>query len=372
MSDEFDMGEDNDSLGLGIDLLMATKDHADAKPKQQHQQPHIINIGADDDDDDDDENDGDGGEDDDEDDDQDDASGSIPASFKSFNKKATKPRELSAEEISNLKQELLFQLNRLEKKGIRLSKRFSMSSSYDEIKAELERIKRDRELSASLRFQKMVLSTCVTGIEFLNTRYDPFDVKLEGWSESINDNIDDYEEIFEELHDKYKGKSRMAPELKLMFMLGGSAVQFHLTNTMFKSNLPGFDQVMKQNPDLMRQFSAAAMSAATASSSPAAPKPSFFGGLGNLFGGMGQGVSFGGASPQTPQTQQPQQQQAPKMKGPSNANDLFRDFNNKDDVVSTMSDNDAASIGGGSVSNKKKKKSTEASRRTLDLGGGSI
>ena len=34
---------------------------------------------------------------------------------------------------------------------------------------------------------------------------------------------------------------------------------FHLTNTMFKSTLPGLDQVMKQNPDLMEQFASATM-----------------------------------------------------------------------------------------------------------------
>ena len=39
--------------------------------------------------------------------------------------------------------------------------------------------------------------------------------------------------------------------------LAGSAFMFHLTNTMFKSSLPGLDEVMKQNPDLMRQFASA-------------------------------------------------------------------------------------------------------------------
>ena len=50
----------------------------------------------------------------------------------------------------------------------------------------------------------------------------------------------------------------MAPELKLMMMLGGSAFMFHLTNTMFKSSLPGMGDIMKQNPELMQQFAKAA------------------------------------------------------------------------------------------------------------------
>jgi len=30
---------------------------------------------------------------------------------------------------------------------------------------------------------------------------DPFDVKLDGWSENINEGINEYDDIFEELHD---------------------------------------------------------------------------------------------------------------------------------------------------------------------------
>ena len=97
----------------------------------------------------------------------------------------------------------------------------------------------------------------VTGIEFLNTRFDPFDIKLEGWSESVHEGISDYDDVFEELHEKYQSKSNMPPELKLLFMLAGSGFMFHLTNTMFKSSLRGMDDIMKQNPELMKQFAQA-------------------------------------------------------------------------------------------------------------------
>ena len=33
------------------------------------------------------------------------------------------------------------------------------------------------------------------GLEFLNNKFDPFSVNLDGWSESVND-IFDYDEIF--------------------------------------------------------------------------------------------------------------------------------------------------------------------------------
>jgi hypothetical protein len=164
------------------------------------------------------------------------------------------------EEISKEKSELLYQFDRLEKKGIKLPRMFTMESNLDEMKSTFDRMKRDREMDASVQFQRKMLLACTTGIEFLNTRFDPFDVKLEGWSENVHESVEDYDEIFEELHEKYKYKSKMAPELKLLMTLGGSAFMFHLTNTMFKTSLPAMGDVLKQNPDLMKQFAQATAS----------------------------------------------------------------------------------------------------------------
>merc|ERR1711998_452568 len=144
-------------------------------------------------------------------------------------------------------------------KGVKLSKKYTMESSLLEMKGEYEMIISQREKSASIKFQSKMLMACITGLEFLNNRFDPFDVKLDGWGEQVNDNIDDYDEIFGELHEKYKSKAKMAPELKLLFQLGGSAIMVHMTNTMFKSSMPGMDEIMKQNPELMQQFSQAAV-----------------------------------------------------------------------------------------------------------------
>jgi hypothetical protein len=33
----------------------------------------------------------------------------------------------------------------------------------------------------------------------------------------------------------------------------------HMTNTMFKSSMPGMDDIMRQNPELMQQFTQAAV-----------------------------------------------------------------------------------------------------------------
>ena len=45
------------------------------------------------------------------------------------------------------------------------------------------------------------MMAAVSGAEFLNSKFDPFDVKLDGWSESIHENINDYDDVFTELYD---------------------------------------------------------------------------------------------------------------------------------------------------------------------------
>ena len=85
------------------------------------------------------------------------------------------------------------------------------------MKGEFEMIKSEKE-KKSIKFQSKMLMAFISGIEFLNGKFDPLDIKLDGWSESVSENIDEYDEIFGELHEKYGSKAKMAPELKLLFM----------------------------------------------------------------------------------------------------------------------------------------------------------
>jgi hypothetical protein len=177
-----------------------------------------------------------------------------------INPEQSKPqKELSREEKLRKKFELLRKFEALEKKGVSLSKKYTMDSSLEEMEGEYEMLVNEREKKNSVKFQGKVMMALLTGIEFLNNRFDPFDLKLDGWAESVNENIEDYDEIFEELHEKYRSKAQMAPELKLLFQLGGSAVMLHMTNTMFKSAMPGMDDIMRQNPQLAQQFQQAAV-----------------------------------------------------------------------------------------------------------------
>jgi hypothetical protein len=225
------------------------------------------------------------------------------------------------EELQKEKAEFIRLLERLEQRGFRPHKHFTMDSDYSEVKAEFDRITRQRECDQSVKFQRKMLVAFITAIEFLNNKFDPIDLKLDGWGESIHENINDYDDVFEELHEKYKGKSQMAPELKLLLMVGGSGFMFHLTNTMFKSAIPGMGDVMRQNPDLMSQFAKAAASSMGGENA----------GFGNLMGDvLGGGMGGGGSSRHPPQ----QARQAPRreMEGPPDISDILNNMSNNQNV----------------------------------------
>ena len=150
-------------------------------------------------------------------------------------------------------------LEELEKKGVNLRKQYDMESSLLEMKGEYETIIREKEKANSVKFQGKMLMAAITGMEFMNNKFDPFDIHLDGWGEQVNENLQEYDDIFGELHEKYKSKGKLAPEIKLMFQLAGSAIMIHMSNTLLKSAMPGMDDIMRQNPDLMQQFTKAAV-----------------------------------------------------------------------------------------------------------------
>jgi hypothetical protein len=70
----------------------------------------------------------------------------------------------------------------------------------------------------------------------------------------------------------------------------------HMTNTMFKSAMPGMDDILKQNPDLMRQFQTAAVN------SMGSTNPGFSGFMGGLMNPEPQAPS--GRGPPAPMATQ--------------------------------------------------------------------
>lgn len=227
--------------------------------------------------------------------------------------------QMSKEEMLREKFKYLRKLEALEKKGVELSKKYTMESPLLEMQGEYDTIIEEKTKQNSVKFQGNMMMAVINGLEFLNNRFDPFDIKLDGWGEQINENITDYDEVFGELYEKYKSRASMAPELKLLFQLGGSAMMVHMSNSLFKSALPGMDDIMRQNPDLMRSFQAAAVNS-MGQSNP---------GFSNFMGGL-MNPEFGGPPP--PIATQGPNAPPPSRDRPGNNNYSARPSNYNDGI----------------------------------------
>lgn len=139
---------------------------------------------------------------------------------------------------------------------IKHNSNFNMDADFDEVEDEYETALDDKRKKDSVKLQGWWFTTLVNSLEYANAAFDPFGVNLDGWGEQINEDIDSYEEIFTELHDKYKG-GKMSPEVSLLLRLGFSGAVLNITNKALSTATPGFNDVIRQSPELMKMFSAA-------------------------------------------------------------------------------------------------------------------
>ena len=172
-----------------------------------------------------------------------------PAPFSGVQQKVNTEKEDRMKKI-----ELLRKLSELKTKGYDLSKPYDFNSSIEEMEYEFELLKSFANKRNGIKLFKSCLCNGISIVEMLNDKYDPFEFQLTGWSEHMSVEVDSYEEVLEELYEKYKGTGKsMPPEAKLVLLLVASASAFHFSKSTFK-NLPGVDQAMRNNPDLVARM----------------------------------------------------------------------------------------------------------------------
>jgi hypothetical protein len=160
---------------------------------------------------------------------------------------------LSPQEIRMKKIELLRKLSEIKTKGFSLTKDYDFNSSIDEMEYEYELLKSFVDKRNGIKIYKNLLLNGVSVVEFLNDKYDPFDFHLQGWGEHMSVEVDSYDDVLEELYEKYKGTGKnMPPEIKLLLLIVASASAFHFTKT--QSSLPGLDSILNKNPDLVSRL----------------------------------------------------------------------------------------------------------------------
>lgn len=275
--------------------------------------------------------------------------------FKNMNVSSFMPSgpRMSDEYVMKEKYEILRKFERLQKLGVPIRKRFTLDSPLEEMKMELEFIRREKAMDQTI---KQFCDWYITGMSAMewSSKNVPimqaFGLKLDGLSESAQMNVADMEEDFEELYDLYGDKLKMHPLVRIPIRTCMMVYMVHLTNQMaMKSPIPNMDQILKSNPDIARQLSMAAMQQQTqsmkappmpSSMAPPMPPSNPLAGLSNFMSGMippaPQQTSVRppppknlGFKPTKPNPQPPAAavQPAKEMRAPVNIDDLLRSVN---------------------------------------------
>jgi hypothetical protein len=251
------------------------------------------------------------------------------------------PRRMSEEHLMREKYEILRKFERLSKLGVPLRKRFTIESPLEEMKMELEFIRKEKAMDQTI---KQFCDWYITGMSAMewSSKNVPlmqaFGLKLDGLSESAQMNVADMEEDFEELYDLYGDKLKMHPLVRIPIRTCMMVYMVHLTNQMAqKSPIPNMDQILRTNPDIARQLATAAMQQQTQTQARAPPPPS------NPLSGLSSFMSGMVPPPPPPQQtnvrpqsniakilkrpEQPVSAPVREMKGPVNIDDLLKTVN---------------------------------------------
>jgi hypothetical protein len=257
------------------------------------------------------------------------------------------PMRMSDDHVLREKYDMLRKFERLGKMGVPMRKRFTIDSPLDEMKLELEFIKREKSMDATIKQFSEWFVTGMSAAEWGSKNVPmvkAFGLQLDGLSEAAQMNVVDLEDDFEELYDLYGENMKMHPLVRIPLRVCMMVYMVHLTNQMAqKAPVPNIQDIMRQNPDIARQLAGAAMqsqtqqmrSTASVPPPPQAPNP-----LAGLMSFMQQTVPPApppNLVPKPPENkpvrigvQKPRPAPAPapaEVKPPPNINDLLKEIN---------------------------------------------
>jgi hypothetical protein len=173
------------------------------------------------------------------------------------------PKRMSEEAVQREKYEILRKFERLSKLGVPMRKRFTIDSPLEEMKMEMEFIKREKSMDATIKQFSEWFVTGMSAMEYGSKNIGmmkAFGLQLDGLSEAAQMNVADLEDDFEELYDLYGENMKMHPLVRIPLRTCMMVYMVHLTNQMTrKSAIPNIDEIMRQNPDIARQLASAAM-----------------------------------------------------------------------------------------------------------------
>jgi hypothetical protein len=171
------------------------------------------------------------------------------------------PAPISYEDIRKKKIDYLAEFRKLKSQGYvpEGHKDITMTSGLEEMEDIVLRLREQKDVDSSIKTQRKVLIGFSALVEAI-CEYDEwniFDLNLSGWSQNITDNISDYDDVFEQLYNKWGDVIKIGPEITLISMVVGSAYLFHTTKDVYQRDagrLPGLEAIMQRDPAFRKRY----------------------------------------------------------------------------------------------------------------------
>lgn len=168
------------------------------------------------------------------------------------------PPKLTKEQTFAAKKSCLVEIRKLRSCGAHFPRQytfeddlFTMQEGLELARIEITQRAKDGRNKAGVKTARRILLAGVSILEFATKKWNPLKLQMDGFGEYVMSNIDDYDNVFERLLEKYSGKGTMEPELELVIMLGTSMVMFHVSNK-FVNNAMGNANIRPIDPEESR------------------------------------------------------------------------------------------------------------------------
>lgn len=163
-------------------------------------------------------------------------------------------RPMSNLEINKRKRELIRYFERCDKRGKGPARRFTMDDSLEEMELEKKAMASDANVEFVMQLMEWGTISVASGAEYLGDAVPRLGIKLKGYSQNVNDTMDEFYEVFDELIDDWGDTIKFSPGMKYVMLLVRGAIATHTANKLTSAFGPDVMDVMKSNPDLMKNF----------------------------------------------------------------------------------------------------------------------
>ena len=183
--------------------------------------------------------------------------------YQDYNSNPVNNLEILHAKQLNTKRELIYKIQQLQNKlyDVELNpKNFTTADSLSELQSEFERLTVIKNQKSTREWYRKILFGVTKGLEWCNLKWDPVGLKLDGWSTEIASNEDEFDEIFDELTEKYGSsfglEKNIPPEIRLIGLILYSGITYSISQTLSSSynDRPEFSEIINKDPVLRERF----------------------------------------------------------------------------------------------------------------------